>query len=152
MFQKLAKAPEVLRRVVNLWPPFLGAGISVESLASDFSEAVISLKMRYTNKNYVGVHYGGSLYSMCDPFYMLLVMNRLGKEFIVWDKAAEIEFKKPGKGTVKAHFKVDDAMLEDIRKNTQNGEKYLPVYSVDVVDERGEVVATVNKTLYIKRK
>jgi len=83
---------------------------------------------------------------------MLLIMNRIGKGYIVWDKAAEIEFKRPGKGTVRAHFKVDDAMLEDIRKNTENGEKYLPMYSVDVVDEQGEVVATVKKTLYIKRK
>ena len=152
MFQTLAKKPAWFKRFVNIWPPFLGSGIAIEHIAEDFSEATISMKLKFTNKNYVGVHYGGSLYSMCDPFYMLLIMNRIGKGYIVWDKAAEIDFKRPGKGTVRAHFKVDDAMLDDIRKNTENGEKYLPVYEVDVIHEQGEVVTTVKKTLYIKRK
>ncbi|GLQ33452.1 DUF4442 domain-containing protein [Litoribrevibacter albus] len=152
MFQKLAKNPVWFRRFVNVWPPFVGAGISLEQLAEDFSEATVAMKLKFTNTNYVGVHFGGSLYSMCDPFYMLLIMNRIGKDYIVWDKAAEIEFKRPGKGTVRAHFKVDEAMLEDIRTHTENGDRYFPVYEVDILDEQGEVVATVKKTLYIKKK
>lgn len=151
MFQTLAKKPQWFRRFVNVWPPFVGAGISLESIADDFSEATVAMKLRFTNTNYVGVHFGGSLYSMCDPFYMLLIMNRIGTDYIVWDKAAEIEFKKPGKGTVKAHFKVTDAMIEDIKEKTESG-KYLPVYDVDVIDESGDLVATVKKTLYIRKK
>ena len=152
MFQTLAKKPEWFRRFVNIWPPFMGAGIHLEEVASDFTYATVAMKLKLTNKNYVGVHFGGSLYSMADPFFMLLIMNRLGKDYIVWDKSAEIDFKKPGKGTVRARFEATDHMLDDIRQKTAAGEKYLPVYSVDIVDEEGDVVATVKKTLYIKKK
>ncbi|GAA3910345.1 DUF4442 domain-containing protein [Litoribacillus peritrichatus] len=152
MFQTLAKKPEWFRRFVNVWPPFVGAGIHLEKVAPDFTSATVAMKLKMTNKNYVGVHFGGSLYSMADPFFMLLIMNRIGKGYIVWDKSADIEFKKPGRGTVRAHFEVTDEMLDDIRQKTANGEKYLPVYSVDIMDEEGDVVATVKKTLYIKRK
>jgi len=89
---------------------------------------------------------------MIDPFYMLLLMNNLGKDYIVWDKSADIEFIKPGKGTVSANFIVTDEMLTEIKQKTANGDKFLPTYPVTIVDESGEIVAKANKTLYIRRK
>ena len=89
---------------------------------------------------------------MIDPFYMLLLMNNLGKEYIVWDKSATIEFIKPGKGTVSANFLVSDEMLAEIKQKTANGEKFLPTYPVTIIDESGEIIAKSNKTLYIRRK
>jgi acyl-coenzyme A thioesterase PaaI-like protein len=152
MFKKLMAQPIWFKRFLNLWPPYLAAGIRLEKLADDFSSAEVSLTLKKTNTNYVGTHFGGSLYSMTDPFYMLLLMNRLGKDYIMWDKSAEIEFKRPGKGKVTAIFHATDEMVADIKEKTKNGEKYFPVYTVDVIDEQGKVVASVKKTLYAKLK
>mgnify|MGYP005749950683 CR=1 FL=1 len=141
-----------MRRAFAMFAPYLGAGVRVEYIADDFSEARVSMSLRWYNTNYVGTHFGGSLYSMTDPFFMLLLMNRLGRDYIVWDKAASIDFIRPGKGKVTAQFRLTDAMLEDVRQHTAGGEKYLPVWPVEIFDEEGELVARVDKTLYIRRK
>lgn len=141
-----------LRRWMNIWPPLLFAGVKIKSIAPDFSEAVVQLRDRKLNMNYVGVHFGGAIFSMTDPFHMVLAMNRLGRGYVVWDKSAQIDYLKPGKGTLTAHFKVTDAMIDDVRSNTMNdGDKYLPTWQVDVVDEQGVVAARVRKTLYIRK-
>ena len=141
-----------LRRILNVYGPYLGAGVKVRYLAKDFREAKVEMKLRWFNRNYVGTHFGGSLFSMIDPFYMLLLMISLGRDYIVWDASAEIDFIKPGRGIVSAHFLVTDAMLAEIRDKTANGEKFLPTYEVHIVDADGELVARARKTLYIRRK
>ena len=103
-------------------------------------------------KDAVGVHFGGSLYAMTDPFCMLMVMSRLGNDYIVWDKSADIDYIKPGKGTVTADFLITDALIADILLHTAQGEKYLPEIPVYVKDSEGEVVAKLNRKLYIRRK
>jgi hypothetical protein len=84
-----------LRRLVNFWPPFLGAGIRVKHIAADMKSVDVEMKLRFWNANYVGTHFGGSLFAMTDAFYMLMLMANLGREYIVWDKAASIRYKKP---------------------------------------------------------
>lgn len=137
---------------ISLWPPLLGAGVKVEKLARDFSYARIRMKLRWYNRNYVGVHYGGSLYSMTDPFYMLMLSERLGRDYVVWDKAAHIDYIKPGRSTVRAEFYVSEELLKDILEKTASGGKYLPEFEVKILDESGELVARVMRTLYIRRK
>lgn len=141
-----------LRRVMNLWPPYLFSGVRVRAIAEDWRHAEIELRSHWWNRNYVGVHFGGNLFSMTDPFWMLLTMNALGKDYIVWDKAGAIDFRKPGRGTVRAQFRLDDAMLEEIRAATADGEKYLRWCETEIVDADGEIVARVRKQLYIRRK
>lgn len=141
-----------LRRVMNLWPPYLFSGVRVRAIASDWRHAEIELRSHWWNRNYVGVHFGGNLFSMTDPFWMLLTMNALGKDYIVWDKAGAIDFRKPGRGTVRAHFRLDDAMLDEIRVATAGGDKYLRWCETEIVDADGEIVARVRKQLYIRRK
>ena len=141
-----------LRRWMNIWPPLLFAGVRIKSISDDFSEAIVQLRDRRFNMNYVGVHFGGAIFSMTDPFHMLLAMNRLGRGYVVWDKSADIQYLKPGKGTLTAHFKVTDVMIEDVRANTPNdGNKYLPTWEVDVIDQQGVTVARIRKTLYIRK-
>jgi acyl-coenzyme A thioesterase PaaI-like protein len=124
----------------------------VTHIADDFTSASVEMPQRWYNTNYLGTHFGGSLYAMIDPFYVLLVMNRLGREYIVWDKSAQIDFLKPGRGTVAAHFDLSDSTLEDIRSHTEDGDKYLPQFTVDIKDEEGIVVARAVKTLYVRKK
>lgn len=152
MFKKLFSGARGMQRLLAFFGPYRGAAIKLEHIADDFSEATVTMKLHWYNTNYVGTHFGGSLYSMVDPFYMLLLMNRLGRDYIVWDKAAYIDFISPGKGKVSAHFVLSDEMLADIREKTANGDKYLPVWPVEIRDQQGELVARVDKTLYIRRK
>ena len=149
--RNVAMSPNTLRRLINLWPPFLGAGIRVENISADYRYASVRLRQGLLNRNLFGTHFGGSLFAMSDPFYATLVLHNLGRGYVVWDKASKIDFKLPARGTVRAEFRLSDAMLADIRQHTAAGEKYEPCYAVDVINSRGEVVATVEKTLYIRR-
>lgn len=141
-----------LRWIFNLWPPFAAAGIHVSHLSADWRRARVELRMRPWNRNYVGTHFGGSLFSMTDPFWMVMAMQSLGRDYIVWDRAGAIDFVKPGRGTVTAEFHLDDATLEAMRAATAGGERHLRWFETDVVDAGGEVVARVRKQLYVRRK
>ena len=141
-----------LRRWVNLWPPFLGAGIRVIHIAPDMKSADIEMKLLWWNANYVGTHFGGSLFAMTDAFYMLMLMANLGGEYIVWDKAASIRYRKPGRGTVRAEFRLNDATLDDIREKLKTLPKYEPVFHVEVKDVHGTVIAEIEKVLHVRRK
>jgi acyl-coenzyme A thioesterase PaaI-like protein len=144
-------SPRRLRRAMNLWPPFAFAGIRVLRLAPDWSEARVALRLRRWNRNYVGTQFGGALFAMTGPFWMLLMMNRLGRDYIVWDRAAEIRFVSPGRGDVFARFALDDERVEKVRAAAEAG-RVLEWFEVDVVTLDGTVVATVRKQLYVRRK
>lgn len=141
-----------MKLMLNIWPPFLFAGIRILDISSDFRKAKVRLKLSIFNQNAMGVHFGGSLYAMTDPFYMLMIMSRLGKDYIVWDKSADIDYIKPGRGTVTAEFLVTDALIDDILAHTAQGDKYLPKIVVYVKDAQGDIVAKLNRTIYIRRK
>jgi acyl-coenzyme A thioesterase PaaI-like protein len=144
--------PSTLRRIFNLWPPFLFYGIRVEALADDWRYARVRLKLRWYNRNYVRTQFGGNLFSMTDPFWMIMVMEALQHEYIVWDKAGAIEFVAQGKEDVLAEFRLDDTVLDELRAATANGEKTLRWFETEVKTSAGEVVARVRKQLYLRRK
>ncbi|CAL9363697.1 hypothetical protein SUDANB95_00718 [Actinosynnema sp. ALI-1.44] len=141
-----------LRRGMNLWPPFLFAGIRVVALSDDYRYAKVRMRLRWYNRNYVGTHFGGSLFAMTDPFWMLLVLRHLGRDHVVWDRAGEIDFVKPGRGTVHAEFRLTDEHLDELRAQAADGGKALLWFPVDVVAEDGTVVARVRKQVYARRK
>jgi acyl-coenzyme A thioesterase PaaI-like protein len=137
---------------INFWPPFIGTGIKVKTISDDFRLVETYVKLHWYNKNLVGTHFGGTIFAMTDAFYMMMLMENLGKNYIVWDKKASIEFKKPGRGTLFATFQFTEAEIEDIRKMADTQEKYIFDKTVDVHDAEGNVIATVVKTIYVKRK
>ena len=137
---------------LNLWPPMCFAGIRVVELSQDYRYARVELRMRPWNKNAVGAHFGGSIFAMTDPMYMLMLMAHFHGDYYVWDKIADIDFIKPGFGTLTAEFNITDGLIEDITQATEDGSKYLPVLPVLVKDAKGEVVAKLNRTLYIRKK
>ncbi|MBB5203411.1 acyl-coenzyme A thioesterase PaaI-like protein [Inhella inkyongensis] len=142
----------LLRFGMNLWPPFLLAGIHVTHFAADARHARVELRARPWNRNYVGTHFGGSLFAMADPFWMILILRSLGRDYLVWDQAGEIQFLKPGRGTVVADFRLDEATLDGIRAACADGAKHLIWLPVDILDASGEVVARVRKQIYIRLK
>lgn len=142
----------MLARGMKYWPPFLGAGIHVKSLSEDFRDAVVEMKLGRLNRNAVGTHFGGSLYAMTDPFFALMLMRNLGREYLVWDKAGEIDYVAPGRGTVTARFHLSHRRIEEIRAQAADGGKIFPEFEVSVKDEAGATVARVKKTLYVRLK
>ena len=142
----------ILKLGMNLWPPFLGAGIKVRHIRADYREVVVSMKLRWYNRNYVGTHFGGSLAAMTDPFYMLMLIHILGSDYTVWDKSSTIDFIAPGRGTVTARFRLNDDQIAEIKNETASGNAYFPELSVDIVNGSDEVVARVRKKLYVRKK
>lgn len=144
--------PRSLKLVLNLYPPYLFAGIRITHIDDEWRELRVSMRLRWFNRNAVGTHFGGSLYSMVDPHLMLLLMRILGDDYVVWDKSASIQFKKPGKGRVHAVVRITDEDLEDIRRNTEEGEPFRPQFELVVLDEEGDRVAVVTKVLHVRRR
>jgi Domain of unknown function (DUF4442) len=141
-----------LRLMFNLWPPLLGAGIRITRIQADWREIDVEMKLRRWNANYVGTHYGGSLYSITDPFYMVMFIEILGRDYIVWDKSASIRFRRPGRGTVFAKFRITEEQIAEIREALKTEEKIDREFGVDVKSADGEVIAEVKKVLQFRNK
>ncbi len=122
----------------------------MEYIAADWREVRIRLPLNWRTRNYVGTIFGGSMYAALDPIYMLMLIKLLGPSYEVWDKAAAIRFRRPGRGTLRASFRLDDAELEAIRTDVAQAGKTGRQYTVDLIDEQGEVCASCEKTLSIK--
>jgi acyl-coenzyme A thioesterase PaaI-like protein len=138
--------------MLNAWPPFLFSGISILEISKDFRHAKVRLKKKALTSNYVGTLFGGSLFAMTDPFYMVMVLKNLDKDYIVWDKRSEIEYVAPGKTTVFAEFHLWDEDLDEIKREVANKGKYLKWFEVEIKTLEGEVVAIVKKQIYVRRK
>lgn len=141
-----------MRRMLNIWPPFLFAGITVLEVSKDFRYAQVRLKKKLITSNYVGTLFGGSLFSMTDPFFMIMAMKNLGDKYIVWDKRGEIEFVSPGKETVFANFAITDEDIEEIKAGVVESGKYLKWFEVELKTADGSVVARVKKQIYFREK
>lgn len=153
-FQKLAAliGPRRFLRLFNIYPPYVGAAVRVRRIERDLSRVDVEMPLTPWNRNYVGTHFGGSLFSMADPWFMIMLIEQLGPGYVVWDKAGTIRFRKPGLGTVRARFEIPAERVEEIRRAADAGGKTEPVFAVQITDARGEVVAEVEKLLSVRRK
>jgi len=141
-----------LLRYINWWPPLLGAGIKVRRMDTGFRAVDVEMRLTRWNKNYVGVQFGGSLFAMTDPFYMVMLATNLGPEYVVWDKAGSIRYKKPGMGTVRAEFRLTDERLAEIRAAVDAEGRHDARFVVEIKDEAGGVVAEVERVIYCATK
>jgi len=139
-------------KLINFYPPMIGAGIRVKDIDPAFTRITVEMKLRWWNKNVFGTQFGGALYMMCDPFFVAILMTNLGKDYIVWDKAATIQFLKPGRKDVQAVFSLSPEEIARVKAETDAKGKYEPEYDVDIIDRDGLVVARVHKVLYVRRK
>ncbi|MGO2279516.1 MULTISPECIES: DUF4442 domain-containing protein [unclassified Psychrobacter] len=142
--------PHLLRLRLNTYAPYIGAGIKIEHLSLDQGLCVVSMGLNTLNKNIVGTQFGGSLYSMVDPFYMLILMHQLGSNYVVWDKSSHIDFVAPGNSKVTARMKIPSSEIITIQELAKEGEAVFREYKVDIVDEQQKLIATITKTLYIR--
>lgn len=150
--RKLTDKPEFMRRAMNFYSPLRGADIHVHHIAADFSEVEVHMPLTRRNKNIMGTQFGGSLYAMADPFFMLILMKRLGHRYHVWDQEATIRFIAPGTGLVKGLYRIDDSAVEAIKIKASTGAKVLHTFEAFLVHADGSVVAHISKVLYIRLK
>ena len=142
--------PYLLKLRINTYAPYIGAGIKIEHINLDQGLCVVSMGLNSLNKNIVGTQFGGSLYSMVDPFYMLMLMHQLGSSYVVWDKSSQIEFIAPGNSKVTARMKIPSNEIKTIQELAKDGEPVFREYQVDIVDDQQKTIATVTKKLYIR--
>ncbi|MEM9293968.1 MAG: DUF4442 domain-containing protein [Acidobacteriota bacterium] len=141
-----------LRWLMNLYAPLLGAGIRVTHMDLEGGRVDVRLKLSWFNRNYVGTHFGGSLYAMCDPFFVLILARRLGKDYVVWDKEAAIRFRRPAVGVVRARFEIGSEQVEEIRREADLGLAVEPRFVAEVLDSEDRKVVEIDKLLYVRRK
>lgn len=139
-------------KTLGLYPPYLGAGVKVRYMAPDLACFDIEMKLRFWNSNPFGSHFGGSLYSMCDPFFVLILFEHLGADHVVWDKSARIRFWRPGRSSVFARFHLPEDEIDRLRSACADQPKVEPTYTARVVDGEGKIVAEVVKELHLRRK
>lgn len=151
-FIRAMQSPTAQKLLLNCYPPYLMTGITVQRIAPDWRRVEVSMRLHWYNRNYFGTHFGASLYGMTDPFYAIMLSRNLGPGYFVWDRSAEINFLRPGRGRVSALFELTPDMIAPVLQATAAGEKHQPTWPVDVRDAEGELVARVNKTLYVRRK
>lgn len=145
-------ATRLARWRINLFPAYRGTGGRVTYIAGDWREVRVRVPLGRRTRNLVGTIFGGSMYGAVDPFYMIMLMRLLGPDFVVWDKAASIRFRRPGRSTLSARLVLEEAEVERIRRDTLEAPSVDRVFSVDLTDPDGAVCARVEKTLYIARR
>jgi len=148
---KRMPSARMLRWLFNLWPTFRFAGVRVRAIATDFTAATVELRLGLLNRNYVGTAFGGTLYAMTDPFYMLLMMRQLGPGYVVWDRAGAVRYLAPGKGVITAKFVLPADEVARVRGLLGDSGKLDQSYTVDLHDAANQLIAQVEKTLYIRK-
>ncbi|MCU4676800.1 DUF4442 domain-containing protein [Catenovulum sp. 2E275] len=149
---KVFKYPRLIRLAMNIWPPFFCCGIRFSQISADYRYAKIELRHWKINLNANRTQYGGSIFSMTDPVYSLLLMANLGSKYHVWDKSAEVDFIHPGRETLIAEAFLEAEKLAEIIQATRNGDKIYPTFTFHIKDAHGQLVAKVNRTLYVRLK
>ena len=150
--RKISDRAWVFKFLVNIYPPYFFSGIKVIKVSSNFRYIKVKLKLRWYNRNYVGTQFGGSLFSMTDPFYMVMFIKNLGRDYIVWDKYSCIKFIRPGMTDVFAEFTLSEEVINEVKKRVKQNKKFEPSFKVEIKDKQGKLVALVEKVIYIKKK
>lgn len=138
--------------LINFYGPYVGAGVKLKHMSEDYREAIVEMPLTTYNKNYMGTQFGGSLYSMTDPWYMLMLIKNLGPDYIVWDKAATINFRKPGRMTVRAEFKLTQEVIDQVKAEVEKNVKVNWPFKVLIHDTEGTLIAEVDKVVYVRKK
>lgn len=144
---------KLYRKAFNLFPVYRRTGGKITFISDDFKEMHVLLSLKLKTRNIVGSVFGGSIYSSTDPIYMAQLMQILGKSYIVWDKAATIDFKKPIYKKAKALFLISDELIKTIKDEVDQNGKYvfdLPVQYVSMDEQT--IHAEISKTLYVASK
>jgi acyl-coenzyme A thioesterase PaaI-like protein len=149
---RMEVTPRRLALGMSLWVPNLFSGIRVKRFADDWTSATVELHVNLITRNYVKTAFGGSMSAMTDPYFFMLVMHQLGRDHVVWDTRGEIEFVKPGRGVLTAHFEVPREKADELRRRARGGARVLEWFETEITDAGGDVVARVRREVYVREK
>lgn len=141
-----------LEKAIRFYGPYLGSAVKPTYISEDYRHIKVEMALTFYNKNYMGTQFGGSLYAMVDPWYMLMLYKNLGDGYIVWDKSAAINFRKPGLGRVFAEFKLSQETIDQVRQQVETSVKMDQHFFVEIKDESGKLIADVDKVVYVRKK
>lgn len=144
--------PRAMALGMSLWIPNLFSGIRVRRFSEDWTSATVELRVNVFTRNYVQTAFGGSMSAMTDPYFFMLVMHQLGRDYVVWDTRGEIEFVKPGRGVLTAEFEVSPSKVAELRERARGGAKVREWFETVITDRDGDVVARVRRELYVREK
>jgi hypothetical protein len=136
----------------NISPMYRRSVARIIYVSENLQEVVIKIPLNYKNRNYVGSIYGGSMLSATDPIYMTQLMNILGNDFVVWDKATTVRYKRPAREQVFAKFIFSDEEIIQIKNEIILKNEIDLIKKVNIVNKSDEVFAEVTKTIYISQK
>ncbi|OQV16476.1 hypothetical protein BV898_09466 [Hypsibius exemplaris] len=152
MAQLVFKHRTLVFKLISWWPPYRAAGISLSRVSEDLREMDVQMKMHWWNKNVFGTHFGGSIYSMTDPWYVFMLQRNLGRGYMVWNKTSTVRFRNPGKGTIAAKLKLTEKQLAEVRADLDRSGRSEPVFNVQVFDTFGKLIAEVHQIISVKVK
>ncbi len=141
-----------LRWAFNFFPVYRGTGGRVQYIRHDYRAITVRIPLSWRTRNYVGTIYGGSMFGATDPMYMLMLMENLGNDYVVWDKAGSIRFRRPAKDTLFAHFEIDQTLLDSIKEEVAINQETNREFKIYLKDQNGKVYADITRTVYIANK
>lgn len=150
--KKLLSSARAMRWGMNIWPPFLFTGVRIAHISPDFRVARIKLAKTPFTTNYFGTQFGGTMFSMVDPFWAFMLFRNLGPNYVVWDRRGEIDFESPGHTSLYAQIVLTEEIITELRERADAGERVLHWFEVDLLDRSGGVVAKARKQVYVRRK
>lgn len=142
----------MFRRLFHLLPAYHRSGGKVVFISGDWLEVHVRVSYRWSTTNSFGAVFGGSIYAAIDPIYMMQFIHILGKDYVVWDKAADIKFIRPIRKAACARFLLNNDIIDEVRQNVAKEGKYVITLPVEYVDKNGTVYAVINKSVYIADK
>jgi len=143
---------QVPLRLMNLYPPLVGAGIRVKEVSPVYDRVVVEMKLTWWNANFARTHFGGSLYMMIDPFYVLMLKHQLGPGYVVWDREAIIQFRAPGRSKVRAVFELAPETVARYRAELDARDRLDVTLPIEIHDSTATLIAEASKVVYARRR
>ena len=150
--KRFFKVSTIYKYGFNWSPMYRRTTAKLIEVSDDLHFVKIRMKLNWKNRNYAGTIFGGSMLSATDPIYMIQLIQILGNDYVVWDKAVEARYRKPAQSTIYGKFSFTKDEIADLKNKVAKNKETDLLKTMHLVDEQQNIIATFNKTLYIAEK
>jgi acyl-coenzyme A thioesterase PaaI-like protein len=150
--KRFLKVSTIYKYGFNWSPMYRRTTAKLIEVSDDLHYVKIRLKLNWKNRNYAGSIFGGSMLAATDPIYMIQLIQILGDDYVVWDKAVEAHYKRPAKSTISGEFIFSSEDITNIKQSVVENNETTIVKTLNLVDENQNIIATFNKTVYVADK